>query len=91
MKQYLKRIGFRYDLMPHHREIVGELYKSKERHVISLDWTLSHHDKGPHIYGVKKGYDYVKGCYGLFQTVLTATISNSKRVDGIEVEVQHPE
>ena len=56
--------------------------------MISLDWTLAHHDRGPKIYGVKWGYDYVKRRYGRFQTVLTATVSNAKRVDGLEVEVQ---
>ena len=78
------------ELMPYHRELIGAKYKGKGRHVISLDWTLSHHDRGPNIFAVKKSYDYVKGCNGLFQTVLTATVANAKRQDGIEIEIQKP-
>ena len=63
------------ELMPYHRALVGAKYKGKGRHVISLDWTHSHHDRGPKIFGIKKGYDYVNGRHGLFQIVL---ISASK-------------
>ena len=79
------------ELMPRHRELIGTKYKGKGRHTISLDWTFSHHDRGPEIFGVKKGYDYVKGCYGLFQTVLTAAVANRERLEGIDAEVQSPE
>ena len=41
-------------LIASHRKQVACDYKGKGRHVISLDWTLSHHDQGPKIYGVKK-------------------------------------
>jgi hypothetical protein len=78
------------ELMPHHRKLVSAKYKGKGRHTISLDWTQSHHDRGPQIFGVKKGYDYVNGRHGLFQTVLTATVANAERQDGIEVEIQKP-
>jgi hypothetical protein len=76
------------ELMPRPREVGSGHYRGQGRCVISLDWTLAHHDRGPKIYGVKWGYDYVKRRYGRFQTVLTATVSNAKRVDGLEVEVQ---
>lgn len=78
------------ELMQRHRKLVSEKYQGKGHHIISLDWTLSHHDKGPSIFGVKKGYDYVKNCYSRFQTVLTATVANPTRLDGIEVEMQYP-
>ena len=76
-------------LLPRHREVVSDDYR-QSRQVISLDWSLLHHEYGPEIYGVKRGYDYVEKRYGRFQTVLTATVSNAKRVDGIAVEVQLP-
>ncbi len=79
------------ELMPLHREAVSGKYRGKSRYAISLDWTLSHHERGPDIYGVKKGYDYINGKHGLFQTVVTATVANASRQDGIEVEVQQPE
>ena len=78
-------------LMPLHRKVVSGKYCGKGRHVISLDWTSSHHERGPEIYGIKKGYDYTERRHGLFQTVMTATVANASRQDGIEVEVQQPE
>ncbi len=47
--------------MPKHREIVASEHRGQGQEVISLDWTLSHHEKGDKIYGVKKQYDYVEG------------------------------
>lgn len=78
------------ELMPHHRKLVSAKYKGKRRHMIALDWTHSHHDRGPQIFATKKSYDYTQGRYGIFQTVLTATVANAERQDGIEVEVQKP-
>jgi hypothetical protein len=46
--------------------------------------------RGQEIYGNKKGWDYAKGGYGRFQTVLTATVANTKRPDGIEVKIPPP-
>ena len=77
-------------LLERHREVVSRGHRGKGKEVISLDWTLSHHLRGPKIYGVKKGYDYVEDKYCLFQTVLTAVISNQNLVDGIDVVVQEP-
>jgi hypothetical protein len=91
MHQAVFEAGWESDeLMPHHRGLLGEKYKGKGRHTISLDWTHSHHDRGPNIFGVKKSYDYTQGRYGLFQTVLTATVANSNRQDGVEIEIQKP-
>ena len=78
------------ELMPRHRKQVSTKYKGKGRYTISIDWTYSHHTRGPEIYGVKKGFDYAKGGYGLFLTVLTAAAANARRRDGIETEILLP-
>ena len=77
-------------MMSKHREIIASEHRGKGKEVISLDWTLSHHDKGEKIYGVKKLYDYVEGKMSRYQTVVTATIANQEIIDGIEVVVQEP-
>lgn len=73
-----------------HREIIAPEHRGKGEEVISLDWTLSHHEKGEKIYGVKKLYDYVEGKMSRYQTVVTATIANREIIDGIELVVQEP-
>lgn len=78
------------ELMLHHRKLLSDKYKGKGRYMISLDWTHSHHDRGPKIFGNKKSYDYVNRRHGLFQTILTATVANTERQDGIEIEIQKP-
>ncbi len=78
------------DIMRQHRTVVAKDHRGHGREVIGLDWTLCHHERGPNIYGVHKGYDYVEGRYCLLQTVLTATIANADIVDGIDVVVQKP-
>ena len=91
MHEAIFESGWRLDdLMVSHRQQVAADYQRQGRHVISLDWTFSHHDQGPQIYGVKKSYDYVEKRMSRFQTVVTATVSNSLRVDGLEATVQHP-
>ena len=77
-------------MMPKHREIIASDHQEKGKEVISLDWTLSHHEKGEKNYGTKKLYDYVEGKMSRYQTVVTATIANRKIIDGIEVVVQEP-
>lgn len=77
-------------LMQQHRLTVAEDHHGRGREVISVDWTFSHHDRGKEIYGVKRGYDYVEKRTGLFQTVMTAVISNSSLIDGLDVVVQEP-
>lgn len=78
-------------LMKRHRELMGKTHQGKGREVISLDWTLSHHEFGLHIYGVKRSYDYVNHCMSRYQTVVTAVIANPQQIDGIGVEVQLPD
>jgi hypothetical protein len=55
-----------------------------------LDWTYAHHERGPKIAGVKKGYDYVQGGMHRYQTVLTAVVSNREQFDGLDTVVQAP-
>ena len=78
-------------LMQQHRVIVGKAHQGQGREIISLDWTLSHHEDGRNIYGTKRSYDYVNHCMSRFQTVVTAVIANPKQIDGIAVEVQIPD
>jgi hypothetical protein len=75
-------------LIEHHRREVAQAYQGRGRQVISLDWTLAHHERGPKIYAVTKSYDYVERRTALFQTAVTAVVSNREWVDGLEVVVQ---
>jgi len=77
------------ELMRQHRRIIAPDYQGR-RVVISFDWTYGHHERGDHIYGVKKGYDYVQHRQSRYQTVLTAVVSNRDRFDGLAVCVQRP-
>jgi hypothetical protein len=55
-----------------------------------LDWTFSYHPYSEKIFAAKEAYDYVNRGWSCYQTVVTASISNAHRIDGIAVEVQHP-
>jgi hypothetical protein len=55
-------------LIEHHRTEVVQAYQGRGRQVILLDWTLAHHERGPKIYAVTKGYDYVERGTALFHT-----------------------
>ena len=48
-------------LMSTHRAEVSSQHHGRGYEVISLDWTLSHHDYSEQIYGAKRAYDYVDG------------------------------
>ncbi len=76
--------------MPRHRAQVAYDHRGRGREVISLDWTLAHHERGPHIFGVDQAYDDVQKRTAWFQTVVTAVISNRRMIDGLEVIVQEP-
>lgn len=78
------------ELMAKHRAIVGKQHQGKGREVISLDWTLAHHERGPKIYANVKAYDYVAKRNTLYQTVVTAVVANRAKLDGIAIEVQNP-
>ena len=77
-------------LMSCHRREVSRRYCDRGRSVLVLDWTYGHHRRGPHIHGTKKSYDHVEQSYNYHQTLLTATVSNRDRVDGLDVVVQTP-
>jgi hypothetical protein len=78
-------------LLPRHRTLVAPEYQGRGRVVLSLDWTYAHHDRGPHIWGVKKRWDHVEGRTARYQTVVTAVIANREMLDGVEVIVQQPD
>ncbi len=77
-------------LIQRHRATVARDHRGRGREVISLDWTLAHHERGPHIFGVDLAYDYVQKRTTRFQTVVTAVISNRHVIDGVEAVVQDP-
>jgi len=78
------------ELLPRHRALIAPQHRNRGREVISLDWTLVHHERGPQIYGVTKSYDYVERRMARFQTTVTAVIANRQLIDGIEVQIQEP-
>jgi len=78
------------ELLPRHRRAIAPEHCGRGREVISLDWTLVHHERGPHIYGTAKSYDYVEKRMGRFQTVVTAVIANRQLIDGIDLQLQVP-
>jgi hypothetical protein len=77
-------------LMARHREVIASAYRGRGRAVISLDWTYTHHERGDHIHGVKRRYDYVQKRMSRYQTVLTAVVVNRERFDGLDAFVQAP-
>jgi hypothetical protein len=77
-------------LMQRHRTQVAREHQGRGREVMSLDWTLAHHERGPRIFGVDLAYDYVQKRPTRFQTVVTAVIANRYVIDGLEVVVQDP-
>jgi len=77
-------------LLPRHRALVAPEHQGRGREVLSLDWTYAHHERGPHIWGVKKRWDHVEGRMARYQTVVTAVIANRPLIDGLEVVVQPP-
>jgi hypothetical protein len=78
------------ELMGLHRAKVAREQSRGGRQIISLDWTLAHHERGPEIYANDRAWDYVEGRMAWYQTVVTAVVSNRQRVDGLEVVVQEP-
>jgi len=91
MHEAVFEAGWKADeLLPRHRVLIAPEHRARGREVISLDWTLLHHERGPHIYGTTKSYDYVERRMGRFQTVVTAVLANHQLVDGIDVQIQEP-
>src|SRR4029434_1722693 len=79
------------ELLPRHRKLIAPEHRGRGREVISLDWTLVHHERGPHIYGVTKSYDYVERRMAQFQTTVTAVVANRQLIDGVDVRIQEPD
>ena len=77
-------------LLPRHRAVIALEHRGRGREVISLDWTLVHHERGPQIYGTTRSYDYVERRMARFQTVVTAVIANRQLIDGIDLHIQEP-
>jgi len=91
MHEAVFEAGWKYqDLMKQHRQVISEAHRGKGREVIALDWTFSYHPHSEKIYAAKPAYDYVNRRWSNYQTVVTAAVSNPVRVDGLAVEVQHP-
>ena len=78
------------ELIKQHRKVISPSHLGHGREVISLDWTFSHHDRGPEIYGNSKGYDYVERRTSRYQTLVTGVICNNQLIDGLDVIVQAP-
>ena len=76
--------------MVRHRVRLAPEHRDRGREVISLDWTLVHHERGPQIYGTTKSYDYVAPRMRRFQIVVTAVIANRQLSDGIDLQIQEP-
>jgi hypothetical protein len=79
------------ELLPRHRKLIAPEHRHRGHEVISLDWTLVHHERGSHIYGVTKSYDYVDRRMAQFQTTVTAVIANRQLIDGIDARIQEPD
>ena len=106
MHEAVFEAGWKYqELMKQHRKVVSPIHQGKGREIIALDWTFSYHPYSEKIFAAKEAYDYVNRCWSCYQTVVTArssrapepssgvatsSISNAHRIDGIAVEVQHP-
>src|SRR5215813_13864086 len=79
------------ELLPRHRKLITPEHRNRGREVISLDWTLVHHERGPHIYGVMQSHDYVERRMARFQTTVTAVVANRQLIDGVDVRIQEPD
>jgi hypothetical protein len=79
------------ELLPRHRRLIAPEHHNRGREVMSLDWTLVHHERGSHIYGVTKSYDYVERRMAQFQTTVTAVVANRQLIDGVDVHIQEPD
>ncbi len=77
-------------MIKHGAEVSRDRQTGRGPEVIAVDWAQAHHERGPRIHGVKEAYDYVERRNSLFQTVMTATITNRDLIGGLAVEVQTP-
>jgi hypothetical protein len=78
------------ELLPRPRGLSAPEHHQRGREVISWDWTLVHHERGPQIYGTTKSYDYGERWRARFQPVVTAVIAKRQLIDGIDRQIQEP-
>jgi hypothetical protein len=78
------------ELLPRQRAWIAPEQRHRGREVISWDWTLVHQERGPHIYGVTKSYDYGARRMAQLQTTVTAVIAHRQGMDGIGVQIHEP-
>jgi hypothetical protein len=45
-------------LLPQHCTVVAPAHRGRGREVVCIDWTYAHHERGPHVWGVKKRWDH---------------------------------
>ncbi len=91
MHEAIFEAGWKHEKMrSQHRRVISPIHQGKGREIIALDWTFSYHPYSEKIFAAKEAYDYVNRSWSCYQTVVTASISNGQQVDGIAVEVQHP-
>jgi hypothetical protein len=77
-------------LLPLHRQVVAPAHRGRGREVLSLDWTSTHHERGPKMWGITKAWDHGERRMAQYQTIVTAVIANRERLDGMEMMVQQP-
>jgi hypothetical protein len=68
----------------------GLIWVTSDGTLFGLDWTYAHHERGPHIWGVKKRWEHVEGRMARYQTVVTVVIANRALFDDRAVVVQSP-
>jgi hypothetical protein len=79
------------ELLPRHRALIASEHRNQGHEVISLDWTVVPHERGPESYGVTKSYDDVARRMARLQTMVTAGIANRELINGMGVQIQEAE
>ncbi|MGK7909630.1 MAG: hypothetical protein AB4040_20690 [Synechococcus sp.] len=57
------------------RQELMQQHRGRGPEVLSLDWTLAHHDRSREIYATKRAYDYVDRRMSCYQTVMAAVVA----------------
>ena len=78
------------EVLRRHRELIAPEQRRRGREGMSLEWTLVHQERGPHIEGTTKSYDYGEKRMGRFQTVGTGGSAHRQLMDGIAGQSQEP-
>jgi hypothetical protein len=72
------------------RAQVADDRQGRGREVLSVDWTLAPHERGPHRFGVARAEADGQTRTARFQTGVTAVLSKRHVIDGVEVVGQEP-